>query len=194
MKEEEVQNNNKVVIIVIISLFVGFAIGWFAAPGNSDVTPMDEDKKTDDTSVVLEGDSSKVVEGNTTAPKKEEVVDASKFSVLVADQQAGQRVVISQATIGSDAWIAVYEDMNGVPGNILGARFVSEGTYTDLSVEMQRSTEVGTVYYVMIHGDDGVITETGSHVFDLSLDTVRRVGESTIVGTFTAKDAVLLGN
>ena len=75
-------------------------------------------------------------------------------TIAVNDQPAGLKVDISSVTLSNSGWAVVHESVGGKPGNILGAQRFDAGTY-DGSIELLRNTEEGSMYYVMLHKDDG---------------------------------------
>jgi hypothetical protein len=84
--------------------------------------------------------------------------DMQNTSVLsVSDQAAGSVVVIDSLTLKAPGWVAIHDDVNGMPGKILGARLFDKGT-TKGEIELLRKTVPGTSYIVMVHGSDGDTT------------------------------------
>ncbi|MBI2096779.1 MAG: hypothetical protein HYT40_01310 [Candidatus Sungbacteria bacterium] len=76
-------------------------------------------------------------------------------AIAVENQKAGDRVEVSGVTFGADGgWVAIHEDREGKPGNILGARIFPGGETRNGFVELLRPT-VNGVYYAMLHRDDG---------------------------------------
>ena len=87
-----------------------------------------------------------------------------KNAIVVEDQAPGNQVVISTAALEEGGgWVAIHEDRDGKPGNILGAQFFPAGETRNGFVDLLRPTVKG-VYYAMLHRDDG------DHQFDLSKD------------------------
>jgi len=100
------------------------------------------------------------------------------FSVL--DQSAGGTVSLSSLKLSELVWVAIYEDVDGTRGNILGAgRFRPE--HTEGVVKLLRNTEVGRTYYAVIHKDDG------DAIFDHKTDLPFLEAGSEVVKTFTAE-------
>lgn len=75
-------------------------------------------------------------------------------TVSVDEQRAGNSVFVSLATLSRGAWIAIHEDNGGVPANILGARYFPAGK-TAGTVDLLRATVPSTLYYAVVHQDDG---------------------------------------
>ncbi|KKW21517.1 MAG: hypothetical protein UY71_C0028G0002 [Parcubacteria group bacterium GW2011_GWB1_52_7] len=78
-----------------------------------------------------------------------------KNAIAVEDQAPGNQVTISTAVFGEGGgWVAIHEDREGKPGNILGAQVFPAGETRDGFVDLLRPTVRG-VYYAMLHRDDG---------------------------------------
>ncbi len=104
------------------------------------------------------------------------------YAIYVQNQPAGEGVFISRFSLDKYGWIAIHEDRNGVPENILGAARFSPDVHQG-EVGLLRGTEDEGVYYAMIHADNG------DKVFDLKNDTpvVHKDGE-VIMARFIADD------
>ena len=74
------------------------------------------------------------------------------YAFDVSDQAAGGVVLISKTAFVHTAWLAVHEDRDGRPGNILGAQLVPMGTSRGVTTDLLRPTVSG-VYYAMVHED-----------------------------------------
>lgn len=85
-------------------------------------------------------------------------------AIAVNDQPPGVKVIISFVTLAKDGWVAIHEDRDGKPGNILGARRFNAGERQSGAVDLLRATEPEKVYYAMLHSDDG------DHQFDRAKD------------------------
>lgn len=126
--------NVRLVIVFIIGLLVGLGVYWtwdnrYAAP--SDVN--EEQNETTDEEISLTGPNAVAVEDL---------------------QEAGNKVVIAKAKFASPGWVAVHDDVGGVPGRILGAKLFDRGEVSG-EVELLRNTVPGTSYLIVLHSDDG---------------------------------------
>lgn len=74
--------------------------------------------------------------------------------IIVNDQPAGNKVTVELVTTNEGGWVAIHEDRNGKPGNILGAQFFSSGAQSG-AVDLLRATEGGKIYYAVLRSDDG---------------------------------------
>lgn len=143
------QNTDKVTMIIVgvIALIVGFLLGWIANGGDSEpkATTGEADKTVE------------VEETGTTTPSETETTteEVSGGDVTVESQAAGKVVTIAEVAADGDTWIAVRDDVNGKPGNILGAKRVSTGTHTAVSIPLLRATESGKSYIIVLFTDNG---------------------------------------
>lgn len=143
------QNTDKVTMLIVgvIALIVGFLLGWIANGGDS------EPKATTEESEKTE----RVEETGTTTPSEAETETepVSGGDVTVENQAAGKTITVATVAADGDTWIAVRDDINGKPGNILGAKRVSTGTHTNVSVPLLRATESGKSYFIVLFTDNG---------------------------------------
>lgn len=72
----------------------------------------------------------------------------------VEDQPAGRQVFVDRVTHLGSIWVAVHENHNGEPGNILGAQRFQKGMISGF-VDLLRSTKEGSVYHALLHNDEG---------------------------------------
>ena len=81
-------------------------------------------------------------------------IPAGEGDIVIDNQLPGNQVLLSKVNLSESRWIAIHEDRNGAPGNIIGAGRYPGGPTTSTSIELLRPTVKG-VYYAMIHTDDG---------------------------------------
>ena len=90
-------------------------------------------------------------------PDKEpvsEIGTAGAASIEVADQAAGDTVLVSSVVVPEGSyWVAVHETVGGT-SRTLGARLFGKGTGSG-AVELLRPTIAGHTYEVMLHKDNG---------------------------------------
>lgn len=101
----------------------------------------------------------------------------SENTLAVPDQAAGDAVHIASAKLKDSAWVAIHEDKNGKPGNILGALLLPAGLSEDATVELLRPTVAG-VYYAMLHQNNG------DRQFDYDTDTPLTANGSPVMQRF----------
>lgn len=90
------------------------------------------------------------------AENSEVSVSELNSAVQAEDQVFGPQAVIKAVKFENRAgWVAVHEDREGKPGNILGAAWLPVGENKEVKVELLRPMEAGKTYYAMLHDDDG---------------------------------------
>ena len=128
--------NRSAYITGIASFAAGFLLAWIFFGGNGTPgTAPTEDESSNTASVVD--------------------AMAAKNAIAAEDQAPGPRVIIKSLTIEKEGWVAIHEDRDGKPGNILGARKVAAGTVENFNVPLVRATKEGVTNYAMLHGEDG---------------------------------------
>lgn len=100
-----------------------------------------------------------VVGGNDT--KSEETTQAA-LALDVANQPAGESVMVTGITVDKVSWIAVREPDGS---RVLGAARIDPGTRS-VTVSLLRATTAGNRYEVVIYEDDG------DRAFDMKKDIV----------------------
>ncbi len=93
--------------------------------------------------------------------------DTSSQQIFIDRQIPGDVVLIQEITLNEAGWIAIHDDNNGQPGNILGAYYLPAGTHANQLVPLLRGVEDEISYIAVIHDDNG------DRVFDYKLDTPR---------------------
>lgn len=88
----------------------------------------------------------------------------SVAAITVFNQKASGVASVSLVSTDSSSWLAVREDRGGLVGNILGAKRIDIGTTANVEVPLQRSTEAGKIYHVVLFKDDG------DRLFDFKVD------------------------
>ena len=136
-------------VIVILAGGLGFWIGRVTLPTRGSGTPL--------------------LEGLAPTPPPSPAANlmptsSGEDSVMVVDQTAGTRVLITSVEFAKDGWVVVHENASGKPGRILGAQRFIAGSYRDVSVDLLRATDAGAKYSAMLHTDDG------DHLFDTAKD------------------------
>jgi hypothetical protein len=129
--DEQKNNKVRVYVTVVLCFAAGLGLAWmlFSAGGN----------KVEDAKVVEVASST-----------------VGATSVLAEDQVFGLEATVKSVKFESRAgWVAIHEDREGKPGNILGATWLPVGENKEVKVELLRSMEVGKTYYAMLHDDDG---------------------------------------
>lgn len=175
---DEKQEGQKTVVSFIVGLLIGGLLVW-AFSGPEVEAPKDE--KKDDVKVEVEktSDTEAVAESPTVTEATEvKTLTIGEGKVEVAGQTAGTFVTLTAATYPvAEGWIGVREYTNDTLGNILGvARFSQEQGLVPTGVALQRATEPGKEYAVVI------FTESGDRAFNLAEDKQL----DSVFTTFTA--------
>jgi hypothetical protein len=129
------QNENvRLGVAFIVGVVVGLGIYWIASQNTS--APEDP-----------------LVTNEETASTTSRVQTPN--GLIVADQEPGKTVKISELVFKRPGWVAIHDDVDGTPGRILGAKLFDTGTSTDVSVGLLRATVAGKTYLAVLHDDDG---------------------------------------
>lgn len=155
----QIKSKWRVSALVVVSLIIGFILGWFTRQELINQAP-----KLDWSALG--------VKTTTTA--------STTVSFKIEDQPPGNQVLIRDVKIVDNLWLAVYEDREGEPGNVLGAVFVRSGEYPALAIPLLRNTVDDLPYYVQAHSDNG------DGMFDHRVDPLVKEFSLT-AGTFTTK-------
>jgi hypothetical protein len=109
--------------------------------------------------------------------KASEIVMNKIEGLSVKDQLADEYVSFSGVNFEDDTWVAVYEDKNGEPSNLIGTGLFFGGITEGMS-PVVRPTVKGLKYYVTL------IKDNGDRVFNMAEDKPSK--DSPIV-SFIAK-------
>ncbi|MFA6536007.1 MAG: hypothetical protein WC250_03635 [Candidatus Paceibacterota bacterium] len=132
---DEKKSNGKYVVIAVVAFLVGFGSAWLWLTKSPAGVAIVGDK----TSGKVENKTGLEITGN---------------SIVVGDQVAGISASIDSVKVEKTSWVAIHEDNNGAPGNILGAQLFEAGEHSG-SVELLRGMLPAKTYYAMIHTEDG---------------------------------------
>jgi len=165
-----------------IASIIAFALGFFAAwlvfradiplQSPEDVTPIAENGKADKAS-------------STKSDSKVSTGMSGEGIISVSDQEFGDVVSISSVSLDSAGWIAIHEDRDGGPGNILGAGWFPQGTSEDAEIELLRGTVPGATYYAVLRSDDG--DREFDHLKDAPFEDEEGKALQTAFQTFSLK-------
>lgn len=178
---DEKQEGQKTVVSFIVGLLIGGLLVW-AFSGPSVDAPKNDDRDDDETEEVMEGEEMEVTEES---DEEEEVATPAPTlpvgdgKVVVDNQAAGTMVTLTSATYPvSEGWIGVRDYQSGQLGGLLGvARFSEAQGLVPSGVTLQRATEAGKEYAVVVY------TESGDRQFSLADD----IQIDSVFATFTAQ-------
>ena len=151
------------IVSVLISLAVGFGLGWLVFGTGPDTADKDGERESgtdaSDKELLISKEGETLLGGMTDKTKTTPPVESSagkegRYRLSVNEQTASSRVVVSGMTLAERSWIVIHEEREAEPGSILGAGRFGPGTEQG-EVELLRNTEPGKKYFAMIHADDG---------------------------------------
>ncbi len=176
----------------LVGLIIGFSVNSFFGGSllslDGEVADDPAASEADNTATLggLTGDSA----GDVVAPLSlkgsdmPSVVATGENILVVSNQPAGDKVIVSMVSVGANGWVTVREtNASGALGNILGARRFNAGKYFGETIELLRGMSEDKVYAVVLHADDG------DREFDYTREMpVKDKNGNLISGTFTATE------
>lgn len=155
--------NHTVQLIVMLAL--GIAIGaigaQLAGQGGQELRNAEPEEESvsslDALETSVQESSSTPVSGQAELPGRDRVPKNTRAGLVVPDQQAGSAVSVSGFSFESPQWVVIYDDKDGKPWWILGAKRFLPGDVSG-TVTLLRPTVAGKTYYAVVHGDDGDLT------------------------------------
>lgn len=90
----------------------------------------------------------------------EEVQYADPFIQTYGKQPIGDSVEISRVMLGAEGYVAIHEDVDGVPGNIIGTSETMSGEQTSLVIALDRETKPGEILWGVIYLADGSVLDS----------------------------------
>jgi hypothetical protein len=139
----------------LLGLIIGFGSFWLWNKNDADLS----DVTTSDTKDIL-------------VPTEEYNIATSEKehnNITIVSQAAGNLVVITKVSVSHPTWVAIHEDVDGLPANILGAQLFNEGVHSG-TVSLLRDTESGRKYYAILYQDNG--DRMFDYVIDLPVEGV----------------------
>ena len=167
MSEVEKQESQKTVVAFITGLLIGGLLVWiFSSSPDEKVQP--EEKKAETEQVEKKDAQTSSNSTNENSADGEEVkTEVSKMeigdgNIAVAEQEAGAVVALGTLTFPTKSgWIVVRDDVNGTPGNVLGAaRFNADEGLSPTEIDLIRNIESGKSYQVMFYTQEGTTNFT----------------------------------
>src|SRR5665213_2814017 len=121
--------NVRIAVSFVIGILVGVGGYWLVAHR----TPM------------MAGDDSLVSTSGQMGTSTSAAMIIGDNGVIVADQTPGYTVTVAQVVLQSAGWVAIADDVNGLPGKILGAKYFDAGKGSGI-VPLLRATVAGHSY------------------------------------------------
>jgi hypothetical protein len=154
---------------VIVGLIIGW--GWFSLGGDN--------SKVATTTTPNNSSSSETTSGTNTNTTPAVVSSgASGSGITVATQPAGLQVAVSNISVSVPTWVVVLANVDGKPGNALGAQMFFPGQ-TAGTIDLLVKTVSGKSYFI------GQFVDNGDHRFSRADDTqVNTVAGSPMLSSF----------
>lgn len=153
----------KLIVVFLGGIIIGFGSFWLWDKNNGvssdknfgvgDIKEISTSAKENDDGVVNEKDRNRVV---------------------AISQEAGSLAVITEVQVEEPTWVAIHEDVDGKPANILGAQLFDAGVHSG-TVALLRNTESGRTYHALLYKDNG------DRVFDYVVDLPVESASETVV-------------
>jgi hypothetical protein len=150
---EEKQESQKTVVAFIAGLLIGGLLVWVfsSTPEDRNVAENDNGTTTEDA-----GNNSNVSGSDVNQPATSTEDDEDGGDIEVADQPAGNRVLLGTTKFPKSGWIVVRDYRDGMPGRILGAaRFNIEEGLLPKEIPLVRNTTSGSTYQVLFYTNEG---------------------------------------
>jgi len=172
---------NNAIVIGVIGLIVGLVLGWMIGRGNSSAPVAMNDKENESENIVISDvtnsdgiikNTANVLFSNSTMSEESDSV------IMVVDQGAGSITTVGSVETDTSVWVAVREEMNGMPGSVLGAARVDAGENRNIVVRLLRPTEAGKMYQINLFKDNG------DRKFDYKVDALMTSGGELISQSF----------
>lgn len=151
----------KHLVIFLLGFALGFGSFWLWNKNNT----VSSDKNSADIKGIL-------------IPAKENgdgvINEKDRNRIVAVSQEAGSLVVITEVQVEEPTWVAIHEDVDGKPANILGAQLFDAGVHSG-TVALLRNTEPGRTYHALLYKDNG------DRVFDYVIDLPVESASETVV-------------
>jgi len=136
-------------ILIILGLVLVLIVGVLLTRAVTAPTPEIEliPEETEIEEEVSETDTSSE---ETSSVELETIVTQVSETLTVGPQAPGSVVNIDSVEISTDRWLVVHDNLDGQPGNILGARIFSSDQASG-HINLLRATESGQSYLVLIY-------------------------------------------
>ena len=142
--------NVRIAASFLVGVLVGVGGYWMYTTDDRVTTEVDSQEVAglEDmiASTTLNVDTTSVAKSN----QAEVDMSGATTTLRVDNQNPGKYVVVAHAALRKPAWVAIHEEVDGKPGNIIGARLFDTGKNSGI-VELLRPTVVGKNYYAMLH-------------------------------------------
>ncbi len=141
----------KASIKIIAGLIIGLAFGYWLGATTTNYQARQNDILND---VIADGEDTPIDDTPVGSSAPGTSLISLEADIVALDQEAGDVARIESAALDRAGWIVIYEQHEGIPGNILGAQRFESGMWSG-EVALLRPTVPDMLYYAMIHADDG---------------------------------------
>jgi len=152
------KHTQQLVLILIIGMLAGYAIGNMSVGSESEKVEYDESL----TKVVVGNEldlpigATETMSSAKVFPLPKTVPANTRVGLSVLDQQASLEVLVANISVTEPTWVAIYEDVNGVPGSILGAKKVLPlDKFTAVPLLRPSGLTKGSYYFATLLADNG---------------------------------------
>lgn len=145
---------------LILMLIIGILLGtsavmvWKLKARQADVNESDRSTPSGASTTPIASEVKVTTLRQSSWPLPPEIPANVRVGIAVADQPASAIVNVSDLILSEIHWIGIYDERDGHPGFIMGAKRVHPGD-TLATVELLRPTAQGGKYYAVILTDDG---------------------------------------
>lgn len=85
-----------------------------------------------------------------------EVTEVTKSAISASKHTPASTAVVDSVTLEKPGFVAINDDQNGQPGQILGvSQLLQAGTYENVTITLSRKTVSGENLFAMAHIDNG---------------------------------------
>jgi hypothetical protein len=153
------KQTQQLVPMLVIGVLIGTSavMVWKLKGGQTDVSVNESARSTPSgatTTLPIESNGAVITVSQSSWPLPPQIPANIRVGISVADQPAAAVVNVSGLSLSEVHWIGIYDDRDGHPGFIMGAKRVHPGD-TLATVELLRPTALGGKYYAVILTDDG---------------------------------------
>lgn len=144
-------------LLAVFLIGVIFGAGGYGFFSKASILSFEETEKEisqKEDVVAVDGGIEEKTKKDKPAPLKVSV--SGNNTLVVNDQVAGKRVIMSMVLISQNGWVAIHEIApDGTFGKILGAQRLEKGQHFSEVIDLLRETKGGSKYAAVLHADDG---------------------------------------
>ncbi len=174
------KQSQQLVLLFFIGVLVGVSVTKIVLGGGDSVSP-DAQSGAEKDALVTAVDSKDTLSRPKDFPMPPTVPNNTRVNLSVLDQKAGQTVQVTSVSVSATSWIAIYEEMGGKPGSILGAVRVVEGDrFAVVPLLRPEGLTANRTYFAV------VLPDNGDGQFDHKSDTPPLSPDNVVMVKFRA--------